>query len=91
MAHQLKALAADQVLDIALGAGEKVVDADDVGAGRIEPVAQVGAEKTRPAGYQDSLLKMHVHPDDSRVVNRASPSRSATRRACPDPRAGRSR
>ena len=42
----------EQVLDVALGAGEVVVDAKHVGAIAKQAVAEVGAEEAGASGYQ---------------------------------------
>ena len=51
MAHELKARVPDQVLDVALGAGEEIVDADDVVPIGNQPVAQMRAEKPGASGH----------------------------------------
>ena len=55
VAHELEARMAEQVLDIALGAGEQVVDAEHLMALAEQPVAQVRAEEAGAAGHQDAL------------------------------------
>ncbi len=55
MPHQLEARMVEQVLDVALGAGEEVVDAQDVMALLDEPVAQVAAQETGAAGHEHLL------------------------------------
>jgi hypothetical protein len=42
---QLEALVPDQMVDVRLGAGEEIVDADDVVARCDQPITEVGAEK----------------------------------------------
>jgi hypothetical protein len=59
MTDQLEALVAEQMLDVAAGAAEEVVDADDVGALGQEPLAQMRAEEAGAAGDQDALFQMH--------------------------------
>ena len=59
MADELEVLLADQMLDVAPRAGEKIVDADDFGALREQPVAQMRAEEAGAAGHHDALLQMH--------------------------------
>src|SRR5262245_48318632 len=59
MADELEALSANQVLDVAPGAGEKVVDADHFRALRQQPVAQMRAQKAGAAGHHDALLEVH--------------------------------
>ena len=66
VADQFETLVVQQMLDIAARAAEEIIDADDVGALRKQPLAKVRAEKTRPAGYQDLLFKMHPLPHQSR-------------------------
>jgi hypothetical protein len=55
VAHQLEARMADQVLDVALGAGEEVIDADDVVPLGNEAVTQVRTEEAGASGDQDAL------------------------------------
>jgi hypothetical protein len=69
VAHQLEMLFADQVLDIALGPGEEIVDTDDIAARREQALAQMRAEKSGTAGDQDALFEMH---DDR--VSRCEPA-----------------
>jgi len=59
VAHQLEVFLADQVRDVALRAGEEVVDADEVAARRQQAVAQMRAEKSGTAGNQDASFEMH--------------------------------
>ena len=59
MADEFKALVVEQMLDIVPGAGEEIVQADDLRALRQEPFTKVRAQKTRPAGHQYTLLEMH--------------------------------
>ena len=55
VAHQLEARMADQMLDVALAAGEEIVDANDVVAVGNQAIAQVRAEKAGTAGDQHRL------------------------------------
>lgn len=50
---QFEVRIADQVLNVRLAAGEKVVDADDVVSASDQPVAQVTSEKSGTAGDED--------------------------------------
>jgi hypothetical protein len=47
VAEELEAFLADQVLNVAPRAGEKIVDADDFGAVAKQTVAQMRTEKAR--------------------------------------------
>jgi hypothetical protein len=58
--HQFEALVADDMGDVALGAGEEIVDTDEIGAALQQALAQMRAEKARPAGHENSLFKMHA-------------------------------
>ena len=55
MAQELEARMIVQVVDVALGAGEEIVDADDLVALRKQPVDQVRAEKPSAARHQNAL------------------------------------
>src|SRR5262249_19056237 len=57
--HQLEAIVADEMGDVALGAGEEIVDADEVGATLQQALAQMRAEKAGTAGHQNALFEMH--------------------------------
>jgi hypothetical protein len=57
--HQLEPLGADEMSDVALGAGEEVVDADDIRAPLQQSLAQMRAEEAGPAGHQNALFQMH--------------------------------
>ena len=59
MADQLEALVIEQVLDVAAGAGEEIVDADDIGALGQQALAQMRAEEAGAAGDQNALFEMH--------------------------------
>jgi hypothetical protein len=48
VAQQFEVRVIEQVLDVVLGAGEEVVDTEDVVAGLEQAVAQVRAEEPRP-------------------------------------------
>ena len=62
VAHQLEARVVEQMRDVALGAGEEVVDADDVVAAFEQPVAQMRAEKAGAAGDHDgAVIDVLVH------------------------------
>ena len=60
--HELEARVAEQVLDVALGAGEKIIDADDVVAVGDQAIAEMRAEKAGAAGYQYGPGIVHVPP-----------------------------
>ena len=55
MAHELEKRIAEQVRDVALGAGEQVVDAEHLVALGDQPVDEMRAEESGPAGDQDAL------------------------------------
>lgn len=50
------------VVDVALGASEKIIEADDVVAVGDQAIAQVRAEKSGAAGYQYGPGIVHVPP-----------------------------
>jgi hypothetical protein len=50
------------MFDVFSGAGKKIIDAKHITALRQKALAKVRAEKSRPAGYQNSLLQMHQAP-----------------------------
>ena len=56
VADELEALVIEQMLDIAPGAGEEIVEADDFRALRQQALAQMRAEKTGATGHQNALL-----------------------------------
>ena len=58
--HQLEALVPDQMLDVLLGAGEEVVDADDVVAIRDQSIAQMRAQEAGTAGDEDRVASGQV-------------------------------
>jgi hypothetical protein len=52
---------AQQVRNVALGAGVKIVAADDIAAFLEQALAEKGAQKPGPASDQNTLSKMHGH------------------------------
>jgi len=50
VAHQFEVVVVEQFDDVVLGAGEEVVDADDVVPLFQQPLAEMGAEKAGAAG-----------------------------------------
>src|SRR5262249_47549483 len=58
--HELEVVVIEQMLDIALRAGEEIIDANDVGAIREQTIAEVRAEETGASGNQYERFKMHV-------------------------------
>ncbi len=60
VAHEFELGMPEQVLDVALGAREKIVDAKDMVTRLDQAVGQMGADETGPAGDQDRLVLMHV-------------------------------
>jgi hypothetical protein len=59
VADKLEALVINQMLYVASGAGEEVVEADDLRALSQQAFAEVRAQKTGPTGHQYTLRKMH--------------------------------
>ena len=43
-----------------MGAGEEIIDADDVGALVQQALAEVRAQEAGAAGHQNALFEMHV-------------------------------
>jgi hypothetical protein len=63
------------VRDIVLAAREKIVDAEDVVAGRDQPVAEMRTEKSRTATDQNLLALEFIHGEVSpSIVLCARPS-----------------
>jgi hypothetical protein len=58
--HQLEAFDAEQMRDVAFGAGEEVVDTDKVGAALQQALAQMRPEEAGPTGHQNALFEMHA-------------------------------
>ena len=58
VAHQLEMRVVEQVLDVALGAGEEVVDAQDVMTLCDQTIAQVAAEKAGATGHQNAFVSV---------------------------------
>ena len=59
MPDQIEAVVVDDAIDVAPGAGEKVIDADEVGAVFEQALAQMRAEKTGTAGHNHTRFEMH--------------------------------
>ena len=59
VADQFEVLVVEQMLDIGARAGEKIVEADDVGALVQQAFAQMRAEKSGTAGDENTPLQMH--------------------------------
>src|SRR6476661_8526742 len=57
---QLKALVMQQMLNISTATAEKIVDANNVGSCRQQPLTQVRAQESRAACHQDPLFQMHL-------------------------------
>ncbi len=55
VAHQLEAGVAQQVRDVALAAGEEIVDTEHIVAAADQAIAQVRTEKAGAAGDQDAF------------------------------------
>src|SRR5262249_6417108 len=60
VAHELKVGLAEQMLDIALAAGEEVVHTNDLVAGLQKPIAQVGAKKAGSARDENGFSLDHA-------------------------------
>jgi hypothetical protein len=58
--HELELVVIEQMVDIALRAGEEVVDANDVRALREQAIAEVRAEEAGAPGNQYARFKRHV-------------------------------
>jgi hypothetical protein len=52
VAHELEARAGTQRVDVVAGAGEEVVDAQDVVPLTDQPLAQMGPEEAGPPGHE---------------------------------------
>ena len=59
MTNEFEAFVVQQMLDIASGAGEKIVEANDLRPFGQQAFAKVRAQKTGAAGHQNPLLEMH--------------------------------
>jgi hypothetical protein len=59
VADELETLATHERGDVALGAGEEVVDTDEIGTALQQTVAQMGTEKAGSPGDEDSLFNVH--------------------------------
>jgi hypothetical protein len=59
---QFEALVAEKMFDVALGASEKIIKAEHIGAAGQQAFAEMRTEKTRSSGHQNALLKMHYSP-----------------------------
>ena len=60
MTDQIEAMVVDHAIDVAAGAGEKVIDADDIGAVFEQALAQMRAEKSGAAGHNHAGFEMHI-------------------------------
>ena len=58
--YQLEPLSADEMGDVALGAGEEIIDADDVRAPLQQALAQMRAEEAGAAGHENTFFKVHA-------------------------------
>ena len=59
VAQELEALVVEEVLDVASGAGEEIVDAEHLVAALEQPVGEVRPEEACSAGNQNSSFKVH--------------------------------
>ncbi|MED5517292.1 MAG: hypothetical protein VX612_01050, partial [Pseudomonadota bacterium] len=55
MAHELEMRVGQQIGDIIPGTGEKIIDAQHILTARQQALAQMAADKTRAAGYQNAF------------------------------------
>ena len=62
VADELEVALAEEVGDVRILAVLEVVDADDVVAGRDQPVAEVAAEEAGAAGDENPLHRRHRRP-----------------------------
>jgi hypothetical protein len=60
MAQELKSRLANEMLDVALRAGKKIVQANDLMTSRHQPIAQMRAEKARTARDENRLAAQHT-------------------------------
>ena len=68
VADQIEAMVVDDAIDVAAGAGEKVIDTDDIGAVLEQALAQVRAEKSGTAGHNHAGFEMHSQQPLKRSV-----------------------
>ena len=76
VAHQLEAVVIDHAIDVAACAGEKIIDADDVGAVLEQALAKMRAEKSGAAGHKHAGFEMHIPQPLERVRNQFAADRS---------------
>src|SRR6516225_3676222 len=72
----------DDAIDVAAGAGEKIIDTNEVGAVFKQTLAQVRAEKTGAAGHNHTRFEMHKQqpPRDQSPLRAYGSSLSITAR-----------
>ena len=77
--QQLEALVVEEVLDVATGAGEEVVDAKHLVAALEQAVGEMRPEEAGAAGDENSALEMHrwQRSGNARQVNLRSAVRTA--------------
>jgi hypothetical protein len=56
VANELEAFVIEQMFDVAAGAGEKIIEANDIGALCQKALAQMRTEEAGAAGHQNTLL-----------------------------------
>ena len=61
VADELEIRLAQEMGDIRLGAGEHVVEADDIAAARHQPLAEMRTDEAGPSGHEDALGVV-LHP-----------------------------
>ena len=67
MPDELEARMAQQVRNVALRAGVKIVTADNVAALLEQPLAEERPQEASPARYQDTFAKVHLDSFLSRI------------------------
>ena len=60
MAQQLEVGIVEQMGDVVLGPGEEIIQAEHVVAGIEQAIAEMRAEKPRPAGDEDAFAEVVV-------------------------------
>ena len=79
MPHEFEARMIFELMDIAVGAGEEVVDTQHVRAAFNEPFTEVGPKKSGAAGNKNALLEMHPPHHAQGKASRHAPGASRHR------------
>lgn len=66
MAKKLEIGIAEEVKDVSLGTGVKIVDTEHLAIVFLKSLAQVRSQKTRSAGDQNPLFRVHWHPPQAK-------------------------